>query len=49
VNTIQKVALALVGAAVFYTAVAPESQTVRLSDSIFRGYNSLLKTVTGQA
>ncbi len=47
-SSLEKVALALVGAAMFYTAVAPENQTVRLVGAISGLWNTSLKTVTGQ-
>lgn len=44
----QKVLVMFVIGAMVYTALAPESQTTRLADVSFKGYNSWLKTITGQ-
>lgn len=37
-----------VGAAMFFTAVAPKSQTAKIGGVLFGGWNSILKTLTGQ-
>lgn len=47
-STVEKIALALVTAGMFYTAVAPENTTVKLVGAIDRLWNTSLKTVTGQ-
>jgi hypothetical protein len=35
-------------AAMFYTAVAPDSQTNKIAGTLFGGWNSTLKVLTGQ-
>lgn len=48
-NTLEKVALALVGAGMLYTAVAPRNQTAKVATALGNIWTSSLKIVTGQA
>jgi hypothetical protein len=45
---LQKVLVLTVFGAMFYTAVAPESQTAKVGQVLFGGFNSWLETITGQ-
>lgn len=47
-SSLEKIGLALVGAAMLYTAVAPESQTVKLAGALGNVWTTSLKVVTGQ-
>lgn len=47
-NTVQKIGLAFVGAAMFYTAVAPKNQTAKVLSAGGKIWTTSLALVTGQ-
>jgi len=48
VSDMTKILALTVTAAMFFTAVAPKSQTAVIGGVAFKGWNSILKTLTGQ-
>jgi len=48
VETAERIGVMFVGAAMFYTAVAPDNQTAKVIGAISSFFNGALRIVTGQ-